>query len=259
MKLKGKVAIVTGASRGLGKAIALGFAREGAAVVIAARSDVENPKFGGSIFKTAEEVRALGQMALPVRCDVTDEESVNVMVQKAQEQFGGVDILVNNAGVAFYAPVAETPLKRWELVMRVNIVGAFLCCKAVIPHMIKRGSGSIINISSLAANDRHEDVPIPTGIAYGVAKAGLERFTFGLASELGKYNIAVNAIKPVKAVNTEGMRFWMADADKSEWQTPDKMVTCAIFLAQQDAHGVTATVASDDELFAWHGLKIGKQ
>ncbi len=124
--------------------------------------------------------------------------------------------------------------------------------------MIERRGGSIINISSLAANDRYEDVPIPTGAAYGVAKAGLERFTFGLASELGKYNIAVNAIKPVRVVNTEGMRYWMANADKSEWQTPDKMVACAIFLAQQDAHGVTATVATDDELFAWHGLKTTK-
>ncbi|MBN1368518.1 MAG: SDR family NAD(P)-dependent oxidoreductase [Dehalococcoidales bacterium] len=256
MKLKGKVAIVTGASRGLGKAIALGFAREGADVVIAARSDVENPKFGGSIFKTAEEVKAIGQKALPVQCDVTSEDSVNAMVQKAQQEFGGVDILVNNAGVAFYAPVVETPLKRWEMVIRVNIIGAFLCCKTVIPLMVKRGGGSIINISSLAANDRHEDVPIPTGVAYGVAKAGLERFTFGLASELGKDNIAVNAIKPVRVVNTEGMRFWMADADKSEWQSPDKMVACAVFLAQQDACGVTATVASDDELVAWHGLII---
>lgn len=127
MKLKGKVAIVTGASRGLGKAIALGFAKEGASVVIAARSEVENEKFGGSIYKTAEEIKALGQPALPLKCDVTDETSVNEMVQKAKKEFGGIDILVNNAGVTFYAPVAETPLKRWELVLRVNIVGAFLC------------------------------------------------------------------------------------------------------------------------------------
>ncbi|MBN1367481.1 MAG: SDR family NAD(P)-dependent oxidoreductase [Dehalococcoidales bacterium] len=256
MKLKGKVAIVTGASRGLGKAIALGFAREGASVVIAARSEVENDKFGGSIYKTAEEIKALGQAALPLKCDVTDETSVNEMVEKTKKEFGGIDILVNNAGVTFYAPVIETPLKRWELVLKVNIIGAFLCCRAVIPLMVKRGRGSIINISSLAANDRHESVTIPTGVAYGVSKAGLERFTFGLASELGKDNIAVNAIKPVRVVSTEGTRYWMAEADKSEWQSPDKMVSCAVFLAQQDAHGVTGAVASDDELFAWHGLKI---
>lgn len=254
MKLDGKVAIVTGSSRGLGKAIAIGLAAEGAGIVVAARTEVESPRIPGTIYNTAEEIRALGQRALPIKCDVTDEQSVNEMVQKALNKFGRVDILINNAGVAFYAPIVETPLKRWEIVLKVNLIGAFLCSKAVLPKMMEQRSGSIINISSLAADERVLSIA-PTGIAYAVAKAGLDRFTLGLAEEAGQYNIAVNAIKPKGIVDTEGMRFWQVNADKSQWQSPDKMVRCAVFLAGQDANGVTGTVTTDEELCTWHGLK----
>ena len=254
MKLDGKVAIVTGSSRGLGKAIAIGFAREGANVVVAARTDVEDERMPGTIYKTADEVQASGRQSLPIKCDVTNEQSINDMVQKALGEFGHIDILVNNAGVAFYYPVIETPLKRWELVLRVNLIGAFLCAKAVLPGMIQQRSGSIINISSLAADER-DGGTVSTGVAYAVAKAGLDRFTWGLAAEVGQHNIAVNAIKPQGVVDTEGMRYWMQDADKSQWQSPEKMTKATIFLAGQNASGVTGTVATDEELYAWHGLE----
>ena len=250
MKLSNKVAIVTGSSRGLGKAIATGFAREGASVVIAARTEVER-QMPGTIYKTAEEIEALGQRAIAVRCDVTSEESVNDMVQKALAQFGHIDILVNNAGIAYYPPVLETPVKRWELVIRVNLIGAFLCTKAVLPKMVEQRRGSIINISSVSATERGTSV---TGVAYGASKAGIERFTWGLATEVGKYNIAVNALKPKGVVDTEGMRFMLPDEDRSQWVSPDRMVKAAIFLAAQDATGVTGTVAFDEEICVWHGL-----
>lgn len=255
MRLEGKVAIVTGASRGLGRAVALGFAREGAHIVIAARSEVEKHEgLPGTIYKTAEEIQALGSRGLPIKCDVTDERSVDEMVQKTIAEFGRIDILVNNAGVAFYYPVLETPLKRWELVLRVNLTGAFVCSKAVLPQMIKQGRGSIVNISSGAANER--DVGLfKTGAAYGVSKAGIERFTWGLAAEVGQYNIAVNAIKPKNIIETEGGRFWLKDAGKIQFESPDKWVKCIIFLANQDAKGVTGTVATDEELYTWHGLR----
>jgi citronellol/citronellal dehydrogenase len=251
--LRGQVAIGTGASRGLGKAIALGFAREGARVVVAARTEVANPQLPGSIYQTVTEIEALGQIALPVKCDVTDEESVNNMATQVLDRFGRIDVLVNNAGIAFNYPLLETPLKRWDLVLKVNLNGAFLCSKAVLPAMIRQKSGNILNISSLSANERYEGV-VPVGIAYAVAKAGLDRFTFGLAAEAGKHNVAVNALKPTKVVDTEGMRFWQAEADKSQWQSPDKMVNCAVFLAQQDARGITGIVATEEELYSWHGL-----
>jgi len=253
MKLKGKVAIVTGASRGIGKAIAIGFANEGAIVVVAARTEIENEKLPGTIYKTAEEIKSLGGEALPIRCDVTNEDNVNEMVRKVINEFGRVDILVNNAGVAFYYPLIETPLRRWDLVLRVNLTGAFLCCKAVLLKMIEQRQGSIINISSLAANER-DGATVSTGLAYAVAKAGLDRFTYGLAAEVGRYNIAVNCVKPFGVVNTEGMRFWVKEEDRKGWVSPEKMVKCAIFLAQQDAKGITGTVATDEELCCWHGL-----
>lgn len=253
MKLSGKVAIVTGGSRGIGKAIARGFAREGAKVVVAARTRTDSEKLPGTIYKTAEEIQASGGLALPVQCDVTDEQSVNDMVQKALSEFGHVDILVNNAGIAFYYPVIETPLKRWELVLRVCLTGDFLCSKAVLPKMIEQKHGSIINISSMAAVQRVLS-EVPTGVAYAAAKSGLDRFTWGLAEEVGKYNIAVNSVKPAGIVDTEGMRLWLADADKSQWQPPDRMVKAAIFLAGQDARGVTGVVATDEEICIWHGL-----
>ena len=253
MKLNGKVAIVTGSSRGLGKAISLGLAKEGADIVVSARTEVENPQMPGTIYRTAEEIQSLGRRALAVKCDVSSEPSVNEMFKKAVDEFGHVDILVNNAGVAFYYPVVETPLKRWEIVLRVNLVGAFLCSKAVLPQMIKQGRGNIISISSLAANERGGG-KVSTGLAYSVAKAGLDRFTWGLAAEVGRYNIAVNCLKPQEVVDTEGMRFWVKEEERRDWVSPEKMVKCAIFLAQQDAGGVTGTVATDEELCAWHGL-----
>jgi citronellol/citronellal dehydrogenase len=253
LNLKGKVAIVTGASRGLGKAIAIGFSQQGANVVIAARTVVDNKELPGTIYQTAEEIKALGLKALAVRCDVTDEESVNHMVQKTLGHFGHIDVLVNNAGIAFYAPILETPAKRWELVVKVNLVGAFLCSKAVLPHMIEQKSGSIINISSLAADERDEGT-VPTGVAYAVSKAGLDRLTLGLATEVGKYNIAVNAVKPHRVVDTDGMRLWQPEADTSSWQSADMIVKAASFLATQDSKGITGTVATDREICTWHGL-----
>lgn len=254
MKLTGKVAIVTGASRGIGKAIALGCAREGASVVVAARTEREREKnLPGSIGRTAQEIGELGGKALPVRCDVTDEASVASMVEQCLSAFGNIDILVNNAGVAFHYPIVETPLKRWELVIKVNLTGAFLCSRAVLPTMIKQRQGSIVNLSSLAADER-DNGTVATGVAYAVAKAGLDRFTWGLASEVGKHNIAVNCLKPKQVVDTEGMRFWAKEEERRGWVPPDRMVRCAIFLAGQDASGVTGAVATDEELSVWHGL-----
>jgi citronellol/citronellal dehydrogenase len=254
MKLAEKVALVTGASRGIGKAIALGLAREGASVIVAARTEVEKEKnLPGTIYQTAREIEDMGGKAVSVRCDVTDEASVASMLEKGISTFGKIDILVNNAGVAFHYPIVETPLKRWELVIKVNLTGAFLCTKAVLPSMIEHRQGSIINLSSLAADERDTGT-VPTGVAYAVAKAGLDRFTWGLAAEVGTYNIAVNCLKPKRVVDTEGMRFWAKEEDRQGWVPPDKMVKCAVFLAAQDASGVTGIVATDEEVSQWHGL-----
>lgn len=251
MKLKDKVAIITGSSRGLGKILALAFAREGARVVVTARTEVESGKLPGTIYQTAEAIQAEGGYALPIKCDVTSEENINEMVKRTLNELGRVDILVNNSGIAVTQSTLDITLKRWELALSINLTGAFLCSKAVLPGMIEQKSGSIINITSVASIRR---TPEFTGIIYGVSKAGLDRFTTSLAAEVGKYNIAVNALRPVEGIETEGLKAQSKGETSERWDTPDKFIKAAIFLAGQTAAGVTGMVANDEEYCLWHGL-----
>ena len=262
MSLNGKVAIVTGASRGIGKAIALGLAREGAAVVVAARSETERPGAPGTIHATAAEIEAQGGQALAVSCNAREDQSVYGMVQQTMDALGRIDVLVNNAGVGSYTPFLETSLKEWDLVMDIDLRAPFVCCKAVAPIMIEQGGGSIINISSHAATnifsstlsaDHGSEVSL-MGLAYGAAKAGLERLSWGLAAELGRYNIAVNVLKPLRPVLTEGFQAQRPNADFSTWATPEDMVKAAVHLARQNARGLTGAVVHAEEIVRRLGL-----
>lgn len=244
MKLRAKVAIVTGASRGIGRAIALALAREGADVVIAARTEEEKGPLPGTIHKTANEIRALGRRALAIKTDVTKEEEVEEMVRRTLAEFGPIDILVNNAGINVPGRVLDIPIKRWDLIMAVNLRAAFLCTKAVLPKMVEQRSGSIINLSSILGTRE-----IVGGVAYGVTKAAIERFTYGLAEEVREYNIAVNALCP-SYTDTEGIRVWAGDADRSGWQKPEMWGRYAVFLAAQDAQSLTGRVLTAEELEA---------
>lgn len=260
MRLKGKVAIVTGSSRGIGKAIAIDFAREGADVVVIARSEAEG-KLPGTIYKTAQEIEALGGKALPIKCDVSNEAEVEAMVKKSLDHFGKVDILVNNAAVGCYYTVMETPLKLFDLLLKVNLRGPFLCIKAVAPIMIKQGSGSIINITSSAAHEIFSRAAGPGGKRptlpiYGATKAALDRLTLGLAAELAEYNIAVNALKPSAPTYSEGVAFLRPDLDPSTLRSPYLYMTkAAIFLAMQDAKGITGKIFFDEDLCKEFNLK----
>ena len=255
--MRGKIAIVTGASRGIGKAIALGYAREGATVVVAARSETPpHERLPGTIYETVEQIQALGGRALAIRCDVTDEASVAAMVETTLGEFGRVDVLVNNAAVDFPSKVADMQLKRWEVVFRVGLTGPFLCCRAVLPAMIAQRSGSIVNITSQAGSERGTGT-VGYSAAYAATKAGLDRFTWALATEVGRHNIAVNAVMPSKVIGTEGMSMWATEEQKKSFAPPDSMVVCAVFLGKQDASGVTGCIASDDEYVVWHGLQVG--
>ena len=153
MALSGKVAVVTGSSRGIGKAMALGLARAGASVVVAARSEEERDQAPGTIYATAAEIEALGGKALPVRCNVREEESIKAMVGEALDAFGAIDVLVNNAGIGTYRPFLETTLREWDLVMDINLRATYIGCRTVAPIMVEQGGGSIINISSHAAGN----------------------------------------------------------------------------------------------------------
>ena len=242
MRLKDKVAIVTGASRGIGKAIAVALAAEGARVVVAARTEQEGGRLPGTIYKTADAIHALGGKALAIRTDVTREDDVMRMAERTLKEFGAIDILVNNAGIDSPGTVLDMPVKRWDLIMAVDLRGTFLCTKAVLPTMVKRRSGSIINLSSVAGTR-----VILLDVAYGVSKAAIERFTYGLAQEVKEYNIAVNALCP-SVTDTEGVALWMPSKDKSGWQKPEMWGKYAVFLATKDARSLTGRVLSAEEL-----------
>ena len=242
MKLKGKVAIVTGASRGIGKAISLALAREGVNVVVAARSETEG-RLPGTIHKTVEEIHALGGTALAVRTNVMQEEDVNEMIRSTLAEYEHIDILVNNAGINVKSSIVDMSIKRWDLIMGVNLRSTFLCTKAVLPFMMKQKSGSIINLSSILGTRVTEG----GGIAYGTTKAAIERFTIGLAREIKEYNIAVNAMCP-SYTDTEGFRMLNPDTKRYSLQSPGMWGKYAVLLACQDATGLTGNCFTAEEI-----------
>ena len=260
--LQDRVAIVTGASRGIGKAMALDLARAGASVVVAARTAEPRANLPGTIHDTVAEIESVGGRALAVACNVREEDSIREMVNTTLDEFGAVDVLVNNAGIGGYAPFLQITLREWDLNMAINLRAPFIACQAVVPIMIEQGGGSIINVSSHAATnifsstlgEDHEAGIALIGQAYGASKAALERFTWGLASELGPLNIAVNALKPLRPVATEGFRFQRPDADFSTWATPGDMAKATVYLAAQDARGLTGAIVTDEELVRRLGL-----
>ena len=238
MELEGKVAIVTGASRGVGKNIALELAKAGADIVVAARTEqVKDPKLPGTISETAEEIRALGRRALPVRTDVTDEESIEAMVRRTLEEFGRIDILINNAGIMAPGPLVDVALKRWDLVMRVNVRGPVACSRAVWPHMVERREGVIINISSILADQAGGG-----NISYSVTKQALRKFSEGLAEEGKPHNIRVFALSPEGLVITPGTMYHRLPDEVPAGpmvEDPEVMGQAAAFLCGDAARDLT--------------------
>lgn len=209
LPLEGKVALVTGARQGLGKSISLGMAEAGADLVICDRVTDD-----GKLTETAGEIEAMGRKTLSLGGDITIEEDVNNVVNKSLEKFGKIDILVNNAGVTSQDSFDKMTYKRWRLILSVNLDGTFLCSKLVLPHMIEKKSGMIINVSSILAHQ------IRMNIAYGVTKAGVERFTMGLAREMRHDpGIAITCIRPY-FVKTEVVMGFMEGRDISDFEEP---------------------------------------
>lgn len=244
-RLDGKVAIITGASRGLGEYCAVGYAREGAKVVVAART-VEQTKeeLPGTIYDTAKLVEEAGGQALPVVCNVADIDSVQSMVKQTLDAFGRIDILMNNAAVQPPGFISTITPKHWELEFKVNVHGPFYCSQAVLPAMREQKSGAIINISSVAARG---------GSHYGATKRALEAMTIGLAMELRGDGISANALKPVGAIDTPGLRFGRAPGQTGGARTdqlrqlppPDSYVEASVLLALQTPETCTGEVFDD--------------
>jgi len=252
MKLEGKVAIVTGASRGIGKQIALTFAREGAKVVVVARTEQEGKKLPGTIYQTVDEIKALGGEALPVRTDITVDADVERMAQRTLDEFGRIDILVNDAAANFNSFVIDLPIKRWDLMMKVNLRGTFICTKAVLPAMVEQRSGNIICMSSIAAKRKAP----PGEVCYSITKAGIELFCWGLASEVKEYNIAVNDLYPTSGVLTDGFKVVFKDKNINQdilqkMKRPEQIADAALWIATQDAGTFTGRSVNDDEVKAF--------
>lgn len=246
MKLKDKVAVVTGAGRGIGKAIALAFAREGADVVVVSRTPSE-------VKETAAQIGALGRHALALRVDVSRVQDVENMVASATEEFGRIDVLVNNAGILGpVGPLVENDVKHWIETIKVNLIGTFLCCKAVLPVMIAQRKGKIINLSGGGAA-----YPNPRFSAYATSKAAVVRLTDTLAEELTEFNIQVNAIAP-GAINTGIQEEILAAGEVAGEKTLAEArkvretggthlnvpAALAVFLASEESKGLTGKLIS---------------
>ncbi len=228
MKLTGRVAVVTGSSRGIGKAIALAFAGAGADVAVVARTDEPDSRIPGTINETAEQIRAMGRRCLPVKTDLTQQSDIDEMAARVLSEFGRVDILVNNAGINQVSSLLETSVKRWDLVMSVNLRAPFLCTRALLPQMIKQGGGHIMNTSA-ESGSTYVSVE-NNSVCYSVSKAGVDRFTTGLAWELKDSNIAVNSLVPGYTL-TEGVRIKVRDLSGHKWDDPSEWGKYAVQLA----------------------------
>jgi NAD(P)-dependent dehydrogenase (short-subunit alcohol dehydrogenase family) len=253
--LDGKIAIVTGASRGIGAEIARRFAAEGAAVAVAARTtDTGTSPLPGTIAETAEQIRAAGGTAVPIRADLSKPEDRERLITEAAEQLGPADILVSNAAVTYFTPVTDFTARRFQLMFDVQVEGPFQLAQLVVPGMRAKGRGWILNISSIAA--RHPAFP-PAGWArrggtvYGMCKAALERFSTGLAAELYDDDIAVNALSPTRVVPTPGTLFHhLTSEDDPNNEPPSVMAEAALRLCSAEPKTLTGRIAYSQELLA---------
>src|SRR4026209_495553 len=252
MLFKNRTAFITGASRGIGKAIALRLASEGANIVIAAKSVEENPKLGGTIFSAAEEMEKAGGKALPVQCDIRFEDQVQNAIEKAVSQFGGIDMVINNASAISLTPTEQTEPKRFDLMHDINVRGTFFVTKACIPHLKRSANAHILTLSPpINLNPKW----FGGHVAYTLTKYSMSMMSIGWAAELKQYRIASNALWPRTTIDTAAVRNLLGgEALAKMSRTPQILADAAFIIFNKAASQCSGNCFIDEEVFTKEGI-----
>ncbi len=249
--LKDKVIFITGASRGIGREIALRCARDGAKVIIAAKTDQPHPKLEGTIHTVAEEVEAAGGKALALQLDIRDDNKVIECVEKAVSTFGGIDVLVNNASAIFIAHTLETPMKRYDLINSVNARGTFICSQACIPHLKKSSNPHILTLSPpLNMNPKW----FKDNLAYTMSKYGMSMCTLGMSEEFRSDGIAVNSLWPKTTIATAAIEVNFPKQIMQASRKPSIMADAAHAILTSDSRQTTGNFFIDEDLLRTRGV-----
>jgi citronellol/citronellal dehydrogenase len=252
MYFKNKTIIITGASRGIGKAIALKLAKEGANIVIAAKSVTEDNRLGGTIYSAAEEVEAAGGQALAIPCDIRFEDQIQHVIDKTIERFGGIDALINNASAIALLPTERTEPKRFDLMHDINVRGTFFICKACIPHLRKSSNAHIITLSPPI---NLKPKWIANHIAYTISKYNMTMISIGLAAELKKDKIAANALWPRTTIATAAVNNLLGGEMLMKLsRTPEILADAVHYILQQPSAECTGNSFLDEEVLALAGI-----
>lgn len=250
--LKNKTIFITGASRGIGKAIALKCAKDGANIVIAAKTTTPNDKLEGTIYSVAEEVDKAGGKALPLKLDVRNEDEIQACFAEAQNKFGGIDVLINNASAISMTPTLDTPMKRFDLMFSVNVRATFACSQAAIPYLKKSQNPHILNLSpplNLAPKW------FKNHLAYTMSKYGMSMCTLGLAEELKQDGIAVNSLWPKTTIATAAISVHFPEHIFKASRKPEIMADAAYFILTSDAKTTTGNFFIDENVLVQHGIQ----
>ena len=252
--LSGKKIFITGGSRGIGLAIALRAARDGASVAIAAKTSDPNPKLPGTIHSAAEEIRAAGGTALPIQCDLRDETQIAAAISQAAEAFGGIDILINNASAINLTSTEATPAKRFDLMFDVNVRGTFLTSQAAIPHLrASAEAGRNPHILTLSPPLSMKAKWFQHHVAYTMAKYGMSMCVLGMSEEFRKTGIAVNALWPRTAIDTAALQM-IPGIDTATCRTPEILADSAYVILNRASKDCTGNFFVDDEVLASVGV-----
>jgi len=254
MSLAGKRIFITGGSRGIGLAIALRAARDGASIAIAAKTSDPNPKLPGTIHTAAAEIEAAGGKALAIQCDLRDELQIEAAVNQAAEAFGGIDILVNNASAINLTRTDQTPAKRFDLMFDVNVRGTFLTSQAALPHLRQSAAeGRNPHILNLSPPLSMKPVWFKNHVAYTMAKYGMSMCVLGMAEEFKRDGIGVNALWPRTVIDTAALQM-IPGIDALAGRTPEILADAAYIIFNRDAKEFTGNFFVDDVLLASEGI-----